>query len=68
MSKNINLQEQFLDNLQQEQRPVTLITVNGFQLKGVIVDHDQDTILMDVDGKRPLVYKHAVSTIVRREG
>lgn len=66
MSKNI--QNDFLDKLQQERLPVTVITVNGFHLKSVIVDHDQDTILVDVDGKQPLVYKHAVSTIVRREG
>lgn len=63
MSDKTNLQEQFLDRLQQEQRPVTVIAVNGFQMKGRIIGHDQYSIKMDVDGKQQLVYKHAISTI-----
>ena len=63
MSKTINLQEQFLDKLQQERRSVSVITVNGYHIEGLITGHDQYSIQMDVDGKRQLVYKHAVSTI-----
>lgn len=63
MGKNINLQEQFLDRLQQEQKPVTVIVLTGFQMWGLITGHDQYSIQMDVDGQRQLVYKHAISTI-----
>lgn len=63
MSKNTNLQGQFLDKLQQEKKPVTVIVLTGFQMRGVITGHDQYSIQMDVDGKRQLVYKHAISTI-----
>lgn len=66
MSKNI--QTDFLDKLQQEQRPVTVFVLIGFQLKGQIIGHDQYSIQMDVDGKQQLIYKHAISTISRREG
>ena len=63
MGKTINLQEQFLDRLQQEQKPVTVIVLTGFQMRGIITGHGQFTIEMNVDGKRQLVYKHAISTI-----
>lgn len=63
MGKSINLQEQFLDKLQQEQKPVTIVVVNGFQLRGRIVGHDQFTLLVDVDGQQQLVYKSAISTV-----
>lgn len=59
MSKNI--QNEFLDNL--IANTVTLITINGYQLKGRIAGHDQYTILLEVDGQRQLVYKSAVSTV-----
>lgn len=63
MSKTINLQEQFLDKLQHERRPVTLITTNGFHVSGLITGHDQYSIQMEVDGKQQLHYKHAISTV-----
>lgn len=61
MGKSINLQDQFLTTLQ----AVTTITTNGFQLKGVITDFDQYTILVESKAGRHLVYKSAVSTIVK---
>lgn len=63
MGKNINLQEDFLNHLLKGHRPATIITVNGFQLKGRIVGHDQYTLLVESDGQQQLVYKSAVSTI-----
>lgn len=65
-----NIQNDFLNRLKDEHRRVTVITVNGFQIKGLITGHDQYTIQMemDVSGKQLLVYKSAVSTIVRGEG
>jgi len=44
--------------------PSTIFLVNGYQIKGSIRSFDNFTILLDVDGKQQLVYKHAVSTIV----
>ena len=58
-----NIQEAFLDKLQQEHTTVTAITVNGFQIRGVIKGHDQYTVLLDVGGQQQLVFKSAISTI-----
>lgn len=63
-----NIQNDFLDRLKDEGRRVTIITVNGFQMKGLIISHDQYNILLDVDGRQQLVYKSAVSTVIRKEG
>lgn len=65
MSKGIfNLQDNFLNQIRKENMPSTIFLVNGYQIKGSIRSFDNFTILLDVDGKQQLVYKHAVSTIV----
>lgn len=64
----VNLQEEFLAQLQRERRSVTIIMANGFQMRGTITGADQFTILVESGGKRQLVYKSALSTIVGEEG
>ena len=41
----------------------TVYLINGFQLKGLVKGFDNFTVLLDVDGKQMLIYKHAISTI-----
>ena len=40
-----------------------VITTNGFQMVGVIVHDGGSHIVITVDGKNRMVYKHAISTI-----
>ncbi len=64
MNKNtINLQDVFLNQVRKEHVPITIYLVNGYQLKGFVKGFDNYTIVMEMDGKQQLVYKHAVSTI-----
>lgn len=42
---------------------VTIITTNGYHLKGRITGHDQFTVLVEIRNEQQLVYKHAISTI-----
>ena len=68
MSGKINLQEDFLGQLRRGRHAVTIYTTNGFQMKGRITAFDELALLVeDVQGKQNLVYKSAVSTIVRAE-
>lgn len=68
MSDKINLQEDFLGQLHRGRHSVTVFTTNGFQLRGRITAYDQFTLLVeDAQGKQNLVYKSAISTIVRAE-
>ncbi len=60
---NINLQDVFLNQVRKEHVAITVYLVNGYQLKGYVKGFDNYTIVMEMEGKQQLVYKHAVSTI-----
>lgn len=65
MNKNtINLQDAFLNQLRKENIAATIFLVNGYQIKGSIRSFDNFTILLDVEGKQQMVYKHAISTVI----
>lgn len=61
---SFNLQDNMLNQLRKENMQSTIFLVNGYQIKGHIRSFDNFTILLDVEGKQQLVYKHAVSTII----
>lgn len=64
MSKNqLNLQDAFLNQVRKERIPVTIFLVNGFQIKGLVKGFDNFTVVVEMDGKQQMVYKHAISTI-----
>lgn len=61
--QQINLQDSFLNQVRKENIAVTIYLVNGFQLKGNVKGFDNFTVILEMDGKQHLVYKHAISTI-----
>jgi host factor-I protein len=64
MSKNqMNLQDAFLNQVRKEKIPVTIFLVNGFQIKGVVKGFDNFTVIVELDQRQQLVYKHAISTV-----
>lgn len=60
----VNLQDNFLNIARKEDMMLTVFLVNGYQIKGTVRSFDNFTILLNVDSKQQLVYKHAVSTII----
>lgn len=62
-SKNVNLQDLFLNYARKEKIILTIYLVNGFQLRGIVRGFDSYSILFESDGKLNMVYKHAISTI-----
>lgn len=58
-----SLQDGFLNLLRKENIPVTVYLVNGYQLKGQIRGFDSFTVLLELEGKLQLIYKHALSTV-----
>ncbi len=64
MKGPVNLQDTFLNQARKENMLTTVFLVNGYQIKGIVRSFDNFTILLDVEGKQQLVYKHAVSTII----
>lgn len=64
MSKNqLNLQDAFLNQVRKDKIPVTIYLVNGFQIKGLVKGFDNFTVIIEMDQKQQLIYKHAISTV-----
>lgn len=61
---NKNLQDFILNQVRKENITVTVFLVNGFQIFGVIRSFDSYVIVLEVDGKQQMIYKHAISTII----
>ena len=59
-----NLQDLFLNTSRKEKIEVNIFLMNGVPIKGRVLSFDNYTILMEVEKKQNLIYKHAVSTIV----
>lgn len=64
MSKNqFNLQDAFLNQVRKDKILVTIFLVNGFQIRGLVKGFDNFTVVVELDGKQKLIYKHAMSTV-----
>ena len=63
MSENINLQDAILKEVRREKVPVTLFLMNGFQLRGIITGYDSFVVVLVSDGKKQMIYKHAISPL-----
>ena len=62
--KEINFQDAILFNLRDGGKEVNIVLISGDKLVGKIEMYDKFTISMiDSDGKKHLVYKHAIAVI-----
>lgn len=59
----LNLQDAFLNQVRKDKILVTIYLVNGFQIKGMVKGFDNFTVIVELDGRQQLVYKHAISTV-----
>ena len=57
------LQDETLDEVIKEKVPVIVYLMNGFQLKGSVLAHDDAVAVLEIDGRHQIVYKHAISTV-----
>lgn len=64
MPKTVNLQDTFLTNARRAKSPVTVILVNGYQLRGIVTGFDAFVVVVLTDAKQQMIYKHAISTII----
>lgn len=60
-----NIQEKFLKGFKESKEEITVFLLNGFQMKGTIVEYDDTVISLLSQGKNHLIYKHAVSTFTQ---
>ena len=64
MKKNTNLQDAFLTLARRQDVPLTVFLVNGFQMRGTVRGFDPFVVVMEVEGRQQMLYKHAISTVV----
>ena len=64
MGKNsADLQDIILNGVRKNRIPVTMHLTNGVPLKGIIRGFDSYVVLLESDGKQPMIFKHAISTV-----
>jgi len=61
---NMNLQESFLNHVRKEGVIVEVILLNGTVFQGQVRGFDNFTLVMQVDGKQQLIFKHAIAQLV----
>lgn len=59
-----NLQDHFLNTARKDKIDINIYLINGVPIKGRVLSFDNFTILMEVEKRQNLIYKHAVSTMV----
>lgn len=57
------MEGKFLTELIRAGTPVRIFTTNGFQVKCRIEKVGEEGIVVESDGKRKLIFYHAISTI-----
>ena len=63
MTKEMAVQDRFLQQMKEKERSVVMYLMNGFQIRGLIQEFDEETVLVENEQRQQLVYKHAISTI-----
>jgi host factor-I protein len=61
---NKNFQDLILNQVRKENMSVTVFLTSGFQIRGAVRGFDNYVIVLEVEGKHQMIYKHAISTIV----
>lgn len=64
MRNDINLQDAFLNVVRQQGQMITVILMNGYQMRGVIRGFDSFIVMLESDGRQQMIYKHAISTMI----
>ena len=61
--KTLPIQNVFLDNAKVSKKVVEIHLINGILLKCKILNMDNFSLLVDLNNKKSLVYKHSIAFI-----
>ena len=61
---SINIQDGFLFQSLKEAQPMAVELLNGRRLQGRLKRFDRFALVLEVESREILVYKHAVATVV----
>ena len=57
------MEQNYINDMINNMTNVRVYTINGYQLRGRIMDQSSDVLIIKADKVEKLVYKHAISTI-----
>jgi len=60
-----NIQDTFLNTVRKDKSPITIYLVSGVKLTGKIRSFDKYSVLLENNSQEQLIFKHAISTVVR---
>lgn len=64
MTKQLNLQDAFLNSARKSKIPVTIHVTNGYQIKNALITgYDNFVVTVEADGVQMMIYKSAISTV-----
>ncbi|HHU92801.1 MAG TPA: RNA chaperone Hfq [Halanaerobiaceae bacterium] len=67
MKQQLKMQDALLNEVRKKNIKTSIYLINGTQLTGTVTGFDNYIIILKVDGKDQMLYKHAISTIVPEE-
>lgn len=60
-------QDEFLKECSENEIPVTVFLISGYQMVGTITGFDNFSVVLNNEGQNKLIYKHAISTVQPQE-
>ena len=66
MSKNekmLSIQNAFLENIKESKKVIEIHLINGVLLKCKVLNVDNFSLLVEINNKKSLIYKHSVAYI-----
>ncbi|GIS24266.1 MAG: hypothetical protein CM15mP124_7460 [Alphaproteobacteria bacterium] len=61
--KLLPIQNTFLENIKESKKVVEIHLINGILLKCKILNMDNFSLLVDLNNKKSLIYKHSIAYI-----
>ena len=61
--KLLPIQNVFLENMKESKKVVEIHLINGILLKCKILNMDNFSLLVDLNNKKSLIYKHSIACI-----
>ena len=61
--KLVPIQNVFLENIKESKKVVEIHLINGILIKGKILNMDNFSLLVDLNNKKSLIYKHSIAYI-----
>ena len=61
--KRISIQDNFLEEIKKSKKTIEIFLINGLILKCKIINSDNFSLLIDLNNKKALIYKHSIAYI-----